>query len=59
MMKKLDFLHVDTNSWKLKDDWKILGWVWSKMGVATLVSGQKLAVSQEGINGINWYSLCS
>ena len=38
-MKKPDFLHVDTDSWKLKIIWKILWWVWSKMGVATLVSG--------------------
>ena len=41
MVKKSDFLHVDTNSWKLKADWKILMWVWSKMGAATLVSGHK------------------
>ena len=34
-MKELDFLHVDTYSSKLKFDWKILGWVWSKMGVTT------------------------
>ena len=25
VMKKPDILHVDTNSWKLKVDWKILG----------------------------------
>ena len=25
-MKKPDFLHVDTDSWKLKVDRKILGW---------------------------------
>ena len=28
-MKKLDFLHVDTNSLKLKVDRKILVWAWS------------------------------
>ena len=28
-MKKPEFLHVDTNSVKLKVDWKILGWAWS------------------------------
>ena len=39
MMKKPDFLHVDTDPWKLKMDQKILGWAWSKMGLATLVSG--------------------
>ena len=37
-MKKPDFLHIDTDSWKLKIDQKILGWAWAKMGVATLVS---------------------
>ena len=37
--EKLDFLHVDTNLWKLKVDKKTLEWAWSKMGVATVVSG--------------------
>ena len=32
-MKKPEFLHVDTDSWKLE----VLGWAWSKVGVATLV----------------------
>ena len=39
MMKKPDFLHVDTDLWKLKVDKKILGWTWLKLGVATLLSG--------------------
>ena len=39
MMKKPDFLNVDTDSWKLKVGQNILGWTWSKMCVATLVSG--------------------
>ena len=30
------FLHVDTDSWKLIVDIKILGWAWSKKCVATL-----------------------
>ena len=38
MMKKSDFLHVDTDSQKLKVDQKMLGWVWSRMGTTTLVS---------------------
>ena len=38
-MKKPHFLHVDTDSWKLKVNRKILVWVWSKLGSATLVSG--------------------
>ena len=42
MLKKPDFLHVDTDSWKLKVDQRILGWAWSKMGVATLISGLKI-----------------
>ena len=29
MMKEPDFLHVDTDSFKLKIDSKILGWTWS------------------------------
>ena len=33
-MKKPGFLHVDTDSWKLEVDW-----AWSKMVVATLLSG--------------------
>ena len=49
MMKKTDFLHVDTNSWKLKVDWQILEQAWSKMGVATGLRSLKLAVFQEGI----------
>ena len=38
-MKKPDFLHVVTDSWKFKANWKILGRALSKMGVATLVLG--------------------
>ena len=33
------FLHIDTNSSKLKVDQKCLGWVWSEMGVASLSMG--------------------
>ena len=38
-MKQFDFLHVDTNSHKLKVDQKMFGWAWSEMGVASLVTG--------------------
>ena len=38
-MDKPDFLNVDLNSWKLKTDWKTLGWAWPKMGETTLVIG--------------------
>ena len=38
-MKQPDFLHVDTNSHKLKVDQKIFGWAWSEAGVTSLVTG--------------------
>ena len=31
------FLHVDTDSQKLKSDEKFIDWAWSKMDVASLV----------------------
>ena len=37
-MKQPHVLHADTNSQKFEVDQKIFGWVWSKMGVANLVS---------------------
>ena len=33
------FLHVDTDSQKLKDDQNFFGWSWSKMDVPSLVIG--------------------
>ena len=36
---KPDFLHVDTNSHKLKVDQKNFGWAESKMGLVSLVTG--------------------
>ena len=38
-IKQPDFLHVDTNLHKLKVYQEIFGWVWSEMGVASLVTG--------------------
>ena len=38
-MKQRNFLHVDTNSQKLKVDQKYFGWAWSNLGMANLVSG--------------------
>ena len=58
-MKKPDFLHVDTNSNKLKVDQNIF-WV----AIVRNVFGQsghwtlKLALSQEWIDGINWFFAC-
>ena len=34
-MEQIDFLHVDTDSQKLKADQQFIGWAWSKMGVAS------------------------
>ena len=56
MTKKPDFLHVDTDSWKLKV-------ILKKTGVRLVKNGcghsglriLKLAVSQEGNYGINWF----
>ena len=39
LMKQPYFLHVDTNSQKLKVDPKFYGWGWKKMGLANLASG--------------------
>ena len=38
-MKWPDFLHVHTNSHKLKVDQKLFELAWSKMGMASLVVG--------------------
>ena len=39
LMKQRHFLYVDTNSQKWKKDQKCFGWTWSKMNVASLVTG--------------------
>ena len=36
--EKACFLRIDTASWKLKVDWKILEWARSKMGHVTVKS---------------------
>ena len=38
-MDLTDFLHVDTDPQKLKAEQKFIGWTWSKMCVASLVTG--------------------
>ena len=35
-MKQPDFLHVDTNSHKLKAKQKVFEWAWSEMGLASM-----------------------
>ena len=37
-MTLTDFLHPGTDYPKLKDDWKLLGFTGSKMGVASLIT---------------------
>ena len=37
LMKQPRFLHVDTNSQKLKVDQKVFGCAWSNMGVANMI----------------------
>ena len=47
-MKQPYFLHVDTDSHKLKLDQKNFGWAWSKNGCGQSGHGTlKLTVSQE------------
>ena len=38
VIKWLDILRVDTNSWELKVYLKHFEWAWSKMGLATLIT---------------------
>ena len=49
-------MHVDTNSQKLKVDWKVLGGAGlkNKCGQSGLWP-LKLTVSQEKTNGLNWF----
>ena len=54
-MKKLDILHVDLNSLKLKVDQKILGWAWYKWMCPLWFQNSKIAVSHKEINRINWF----
>ena len=39
LMKQPNFFHVDTNLQKLKVDYVLSGWAWSRMEVANLVPG--------------------
>ena len=58
-MKKPDFLHVDTDSWKTEIEWKILGWAWWKNGCGhSVLRTLKLAVCQEKMNERNWFLVC-
>ena len=39
LTKQPNFFHVDTNLQKLKVDYVLSGWAWSRMEVANLVPG--------------------
>ena len=54
-----DFLHADTNSQKLKADQKFAGLAWSKMGVASLVTGlENWLYLKNWSDGIDWFFAC-
>ena len=46
-MKQPHFLHIDTNSQKLKVSWKVFGGAWSKMSGQSGLWNLKSTVSQE------------
>ena len=56
-IKQPHFLHVDIDSQKLNVNRKCFSWAWSKMGVASLVCGLNLNISQEWTDGRNWFSV--
>ena len=43
------------NSNKLKVDQKISGWAWLEIGVTSQITALKLTLSQEWIDGVNWF----
>ena len=49
-MELTDFLHVDTDLQILKADQMFFGWAWSKMDVASLVTGLSKNEKMEQIN---------
>ena len=51
-------LHVDTDSQKLKADQKVFGQAWSKMGVASLVTGLLNWLHFKKEHGMNWFFAC-
>ena len=51
--EKACFLRIDTASWKLKVDWKILEWAWSKMGVVTPILGL-VTLKSACMSRMNW-----
>ena len=59
IMKKPDFLHVDSDSWKLEVDWKRFGVGMLKIGCdQSVLWTQKLALCQRGMNELNWFLVC-
>ena len=35
--EKVWFFHVGKDSWNIEVDWKLMGWAWSKMGLAIII----------------------
>ena len=57
-MKKPDFLHVDTDLWKLELIKKYWGGHGQKWVGHTVLRTLKLAACQGEMNGINWFLVC-
>ena len=58
-MELTDFLHVDTDSQKLKADKKYIGWAWSRMGgVPVWLWDPKIDSTQKWADGINCFFAC-
>ena len=55
-MKQPDFLHVDTNSHKLKVGENIFGWAWQKWVWLVWSQDSKADVTQESTDAVNIFS---
>ena len=55
-MNWADFLHADTNLWKLKITLIIIGWVWSKMGKVLKIVGllNQVYLTNDLMNWADW-----
>ena len=55
-MNWADFLHADTNLWKLKVTLIIIGWVWSKMTEALKIVGilNQVYLTNDLMNWADW-----
>ena len=55
-MNWADFLHADTNLWKLKVTLIIIGWVWSKLGEVLKIMGllNQAYLTNDLMNWADW-----